>query len=168
MPVRGTVSSQKKCLFWAPWKISGIKIFGQKLKSIHPIHFGEESALAVFVAAAAFGDSALAVFVAGAAFSESILAVFVAGAAFGDSVLAVFVAGAAFSDSILAVFVAGAAFSDSVLAVFVAGAAFSDSVLAVQAQHLVTLEWKELSRACAKCKIQLGNIWYLLFLNLLL
>ena len=78
-----------------------------------------------------FGDSALAVFVAGAAFSDSILAVFVAGATFGDSVLAAFVADAAFSDSVLAVFVAGAAFGDSVLAVFVAGAAFSDSVLAV-------------------------------------
>ena len=67
---------------------------------------------------------------------------------FCDSAFAVFVAGAAFSDSILAVFVAGATFSDSVVAAFVAGAAFSDSVLA--AQHLVTLEWKELSRACGE------------------
>ena len=71
-------------------------------------------------------DSALAVFVAGAAFSDSALAVFVAGAASSDSILAVFVAGATFSDSVLAAFVAGAAFSDSVLVVFVAGTAFGN------------------------------------------
>ena len=45
---RGTFSSQKRCLFLAPWKISGMEIFSQKLKpihraSIHPIHFGEFS-----------------------------------------------------------------------------------------------------------------------------